>query len=55
MTHGEETQKRIREYFGLPEAFVSRCHLIVGWPDEAPIKSERMSLDDVIIEKGVMA
>ena len=55
LTHGEETQRRIREYFGLPETFVSRCHLIVGWPDEAPIKSERMSLDDVIIERRVMA
>lgn len=51
LTHGEETQKRIREYFGLPETFVSRCHLIVGWPNEAPIKSERMSLNDVIIRR----
>ena len=51
LTHGEETQKKIREYFGLPETFVSRCHIIVGWPAEAPIKSERMSLDDAIIEK----
>jgi len=51
LTHGEETQKRIREYFELPETFVSRCHLIVGWPKEAPIKSERMSLNDVIIRR----
>jgi len=51
LTHGEETQKKIREYFGLPETFVSRCHLIIGWPDEAPIKSERMNLDEVIIRK----
>lgn len=51
LTHGEETQKRIREHFGLPEALVSRCHLIIGWPDEAPIKSQRMSLDDAVIEK----
>jgi len=55
LTHGAETQKRIREYFGLPEPFVSRCHLVVGWPDETPIKSERMSLDDVIIERRVIA
>jgi len=55
LTHGEETQKRIREYFRLPETFVSRCHLIVGWPDEAPIKSERMSLDDVVIGRRVTA
>jgi len=51
LTHGEETQKRIRECFGLPETFVSRCHLIVGWPNEAPIKSERMSLNDVIVRR----
>lgn len=53
LTHGEETHKRIREYFSLPETFVSRCHLIIGWPDEAPIKSLRMSLDDAIIKKKV--
>jgi len=52
LTHGEETQKRIREYFGLPETFVSRCHVIIGWPAEAPIKSQRMSLDDAIITKN---
>jgi len=51
LTHGEETQKRIREYFDLPETFVSRCHVIIGWPAEAPIKSQRMSLDDAIITK----
>lgn len=49
LTHREETQNRIRKYFGLPETFVSRCHLIVGWPDEAPIKPQRMSLNDAII------
>lgn len=51
LTHGEESQKKVREYFGLPETFVSRCHLIIGWPDEAPIKSLRMSLTDAIIVK----
>lgn len=51
LTHGEETQKRIRKYFDLPEAIVSRCHVMLGWPDEAPIKSQRMSLDDAIISK----
>jgi nitroreductase len=51
LTHGETTQKRIRELFGLPETFITRCHLIIGWPDEAPIKSQRMSLDDAVIKK----
>ena len=52
LTHGEETQRRIREYFELPETFVTRCHIVVGWPAEAPIKSARMSLDEVIVKIG---
>ncbi len=51
LTHGEETQKKLRKYFGLPETFVSRCHLIVGWPDEAPIKSQRMSVNEAMVHK----
>ena len=51
LTHGTETQKRIRELFRLPETFITRCHLIIGWPDEAPIKSQRMRLDDAVIKK----
>jgi nitroreductase len=50
LTHGEETQRRIREYFGLPETFVSRCHIFIGWPAEAPIKSARMRLEEVTLE-----
>lgn len=49
LTHGEPTQKRIRERFNLPETFFTRCHIVVGWPDESPIKSMRMSVDDAII------
>jgi nitroreductase len=51
LTHGEETQNRIREHFGLPDTFFTRCHVVMGWPDEAPIKSMRMSLDDAIVGK----
>lgn len=51
LTHGEETQKRVREYMGLPDTFVTRCHVVLGWPDEAPIKSKRMSLEEAIITK----
>ena len=50
LTHGEETQKRLREHFGLHEEMVSRNHIVVGWPDEAPIKSERIKLDEAIIK-----
>jgi nitroreductase len=51
LTHGPETQKKIQQYFGLPETFISRCHIILGWADEAPIKSGRMKLKEAIIEK----
>lgn len=51
LTHGIETQKKIRQYFGLPETFITRCHIMVGWPDEAPIKSGRARVDEVTIEK----
>jgi nitroreductase len=51
LTHGEETQKALQKHFRLPEHIESRCHLIVGWPDEAPIKSQRIRLDEAIIGK----
>ena len=51
LTHGEETQRRLREHFGQSETFISRCHIVVGWPDEATIKSQRMKLEEVTIEK----
>lgn len=51
LTHGEKTQQRIREHFGLPETFVSRCHIVVGWSAEAPVKSARMKLDDVVVNR----
>jgi nitroreductase len=51
LTHGEETQRRIREHFGLPETFITRCHIHVGWPAEAPIKSARMDIDEVVVKK----
>ncbi len=49
LTHGEETQQKLREHFGLHDEIVSRNHIIVGWSDEALIKSQRMKLEDVIL------
>jgi nitroreductase len=51
LTHGEETQRRLRDHFGLHEEIVSRNHIIVGWPDEAPIKSQRMKLEEAILNR----
>jgi nitroreductase len=49
LTHGELTQRRVRDYFKLKEDIVTRCHIIMGWPAETPIKSERMKLEEAII------
>jgi nitroreductase len=49
LTHGEETQKRLRKHFNLSPTMTSRNHVIIGWPDEETIKSERMSLDEAIL------
>jgi nitroreductase len=49
LTHGEETQKRLRERFNLSPTMTSRNHIIIGWPGEETIKSERMSLDEAIL------
>jgi nitroreductase len=49
LTHGEETQKRLRQHFNLTPTMTSQNHIIIGWPDEATIKSERMNLDEAIL------
>jgi nitroreductase len=51
LTHGEETQKKLRDHFKLSPTMTSRNHIIVGWPGEETIKSERMSLDEAILNK----
>jgi nitroreductase len=49
LTHGEETQKRLRERFNLSPTMTSQNHIIIGWPDEETLKSERMGLDEAIL------
>ena len=49
LTHGEETQKKLREHFNLSPTMTSRNHIIIGWPDEETLKSQRMSLDEAIL------
>lgn len=49
LTHGEDTQKRLREHFNLSPTMTSRNHIIIGWPAEETIKSERMNLDEAIL------
>jgi nitroreductase len=52
LTHGQESHQRIRDYFGLPETFISRCHIVVGWPAEAPVKSQRIDLDSAVVRRS---
>jgi nitroreductase len=49
LTHGRESQRRLQEYLKLPETMVTQCHLIIGWPNEAPIKSQRMRVQDSVL------
>jgi nitroreductase len=49
LTHGEATQKRLRNHFNLSATMTSRNHIIIGWPDEETLKSERMDLDEAIL------
>ncbi len=49
LTHGEDTQKRLRERFNLSPTMTSRNHIIIGWPAEETLKSERMNLYEAII------
>jgi len=51
LTHGEETQRKLREHFNLSPTMTSRNHIIIGWPGEETIKSMRMSLDEAILNK----
>ena len=49
LTHGVDTQKKLREHFNLSPTMTSRNHIIIGWPDEETLKSERMDLDEAIL------
>ncbi len=52
LTHGKESQRRLQEYLKLPDTMVTQCHLIIGWPNEAPIKSQRMRVQDSVLYDG---
>ena len=49
LTHGSDSTERLRKYFGLPDYIESRCHIAVGWPDESPLKSQRMSVREALL------
>lgn len=49
--HTEDTGKRFKEQYGLPDHIEVALHIAVGWPAFGIIKSKRIPLSDMIITK----
>ena len=50
LTHTQEQAEKLRKHLALPEYLRMDTHIALGWPDEAPIKSGRMPIEDVLIK-----
>ena len=48
----EDTGKRFREQYGLPDYIEIAMHIAVGWPAIGMIKSKRMPLADMMLRRG---
>ena len=48
----EDTGKRFREQYGLPDYIEIAMHIAVGWPAIGMIKSKRMPLADMMLQRG---
>jgi len=49
--HTEDTGKKFKELCGLPDHIEVALHIAVGWPASGIIKSKRLPLSDMIMEK----
>lgn len=49
----EDTGKKFREKYGLPDYIEPELHIAVGWPAMGTIKSKRMPLSEMMLTKGV--
>ncbi|NIM45072.1 MAG: hypothetical protein GTN80_05515 [Nitrososphaeria archaeon] len=50
LTHTEKQAERLRKHYDLPKYFRMSTHIMIGWPDEAPVKSARIPVEDAIIK-----
>jgi len=50
----EETAKRFKEQYGLPDNIEMAMHIAVGWPAIGTIKSLRVPLEYMMIQKNTM-
>jgi len=55
LTKREETAKRFKEQYGLPDNIEVAMHIAVGWPAIGTIKSLRVPLEYMMIRKNKMA
>jgi nitroreductase len=53
LTHNQKQIEKLREHLLLPEYLRMDTHIAIGWPDEAPIKSARMPVEDTIIKPEI--
>ncbi len=49
----EDTGQMFAEKYGLPDYVVPALHIAVGWPAIGTIKSQRMLLNNMIIQRNV--
>ena len=52
LTRTEKTGKIFKEKYGLPEHIEPALHIAIGWPAGGTIKSARMPLKEMIIQKN---
>lgn len=51
LTSTEKTAKAFKEQYGLPDYIEPVLHIAVGWPATGTIKSQRMPLSEMMIQK----
>jgi len=49
LTCFDETARKFKKQYGLPDYIEQVCHIAVGWPAMGTIKSQRMPLQEMII------
>jgi len=48
LTHSPETQSPIRKMYGLPDYIIPQLRLLIGYAEDAPLKSQKMPVQDQI-------
>jgi nitroreductase len=54
LTRREETAKKFKQQYGLPDNIEVAMHIAVGWPAMGTIKSARVPLEYMMIRRNMM-